>query len=186
MSTSLTRRKLLTHSTLAIGAGVAGSSVQAKVAAGSDPFEYEVTRTDEEWLELLGPDDYDILRGGATEVQFSHPLWQEKRVGDYHCKACDLQVYTSDKKYFPEGKGWVFFTAGLPNTQLMSIDARSDEIVEMTNDQQADELNEIAGNFFIEAHCRRCGSHHGHVLGVAGRALHCINGAALVFNPAEA
>jgi peptide-methionine (R)-S-oxide reductase len=38
----------------------------------------------------------------------------------------------------------------------------------------------------IEAHCRRCGSHLGHVLYVEDRLLHCINGTALEFRPSEA
>jgi peptide-methionine (R)-S-oxide reductase len=33
----------------------------------------------------------------------------------------------------------------------------------------------------IEAHCRRCGSHLGHVLHVENDILHCINGASLTF-----
>ena len=184
MSTSLTRRTLLAHSTLALGAGIAGTTAQAAVPSGRDPFEYEVTRTDEEWHELLG-DDYGVLRGGETEVQFSHPLWQEKGVGSYHCRGCDLEIYTSDKKYFPD-KGWVFFTTSLPNTQMMSIDSSSDSVNEMTGDLSHSELNEIAGGFFIENHCRRCGSHHGHILPVGGRALHCINGVSLVFKPETA
>jgi peptide-methionine (R)-S-oxide reductase len=35
----------------------------------------------------------------------------------------------------------------------------------------------------IEVHCRRCGSHMGHVLLVEGEILHCINGTSLVFTP---
>lgn len=36
----------------------------------------------------------------------------------------------------------------------------------------------------IEVHCRRCGSHMGHVLKVEGQVVHCINGKALDFDPA--
>lgn len=185
MSEKLTRRTLLTQSAVAVGAGIAGTATQAAVPSGRDPFEYEITRTDEEWHELLG-DDYPILRLGETETQFTHPLWQEKRAGTYHCKGCDLHIYSSEQKYFPE-KGWVFFTVSQPNTQMTSIDAASDMIDTMvSDDREHDELNGVAAQFFIENHCRRCGSHHGHILPVAGRALHCINGAALVFKPEEA
>lgn len=185
MSQSVTRRSLLTNSALAVGAGLVGSASQAAVPAGHDPFDYEITRTDEEWRAQLG-DDYPVLRDGRTEQQFTHPLWQEKAAGEYHCKGCDLHVYSSEQKYFPD-KGWVFFTASVPNSQMMAIDARSEMVDEMIGEEQSQsELNEIAANFFIETHCRRCGSHLGHILPVANRALHCINGSALVFKPAEA
>ncbi len=45
-------------------------------------------------------------------------------------------------------------------------------------DQMAD-----APQILIEAHCRRCGSHLGHILNVQGDILHCINGTALTFTP---
>jgi len=35
----------------------------------------------------------------------------------------------------------------------------------------------------IETHCRRCGSHLGHILLVDGDVLHCINGTALHLEP---
>ncbi len=185
MPNSVTRRNLLTHSAMLAGASLAGGGVHAAVPAGHDPFEYEITRTEEEWRAQLG-EDYRILRDGETEEQFTHPLWQEKAAGTYHCKGCDLEVYSSAQKFFPD-KGWVFFTAGVPNSQMMAIDARSDMADEMVFEGQSQsELNDAAANFFIETHCRRCGSHLGHILPVARRALHCINGASLVFKPTEA
>jgi len=33
----------------------------------------------------------------------------------------------------------------------------------------------------IEVHCRRCGSHLGHILLVDDEVLHCINGRSLTF-----
>ena len=187
MSEKFTRRRLLSNTALAIGtAGFAGTAAQARVAAGADPFDYEITRTEEEWRALLSDDDYKILRDGETEIQFTHPYWNEKARGMYHCKGCDLELHSSEHKYFPD-KGWVFFTASVPNSLLMAIDARSEMVDEMLGEEQSQsELNEIAGNFFIETHCRRCGSHIGHVLPVAGRALHCVNGASLVFKEAAA
>jgi len=186
MSFKVTRRSALKHSVFALGAGVAGSVAQAAVPAGRDPFDYEITRSEEEWREMLTEEEYRILRDGGTEQQYSHPLWEEKSAGTYHCKGCDLQVYASEQKYFPD-KGWVFFTVGYPNSQMMAIDARSEMAdVMVTEDQSRSELNEQAASFFIETHCRRCGSHLGHILPVEGRALHCINGASLVFNEAAA
>lgn len=165
------RRKLLQGSALAVGAGAFGTMTTAAVPAGRDSFEYEVTRTEEAWRALLG-DDYGILREGKTEKQRSSPLWTEAREGSYACKGCDLEQYQSNTKVNLT-KGWVFFTAGVPNAQLMSQDGQA----EMSDTPTAFDI-------FIEAHCRRCGSHMGHILLVEGKVLHCINGASLNFTPA--
>lgn len=181
----LSRRALLKHSAVTLGAGLAGTTAaQAEVVAGSDPFDYEVTHTEAEWRAQLTEADYSILRDGETEAPFTHPYWELNEAGTYHCKGCDLLVYSSVRKFFPNGKGWVFFTAAEPNSQLHSIDPRSDMAPELVDSRA--EQNDVASNFFIEAHCRRCGSHHGHILSVESRALHCINGAALEFKATTA
>jgi peptide-methionine (R)-S-oxide reductase len=169
----ISRRKLLKGSTVMAGLGVLGTATNADVPAGRDPFDYEITRTEQEWRALLG-DDYAILREGKTEVPKSSPLWDEVRAGQYNCKGCDLPQYTSVTKVVVE-KGWVFFTASEPHAQLMSQDGRA----EMADDPGAFDI-------FIEVHCRRCGSHMGHILPVIGSALHCINGASLNFEETAA
>ena len=45
-------------------------------------------------------------------------------------------------------------------------------------------MSGAGGKVMIEAHCRRCGSHLGHILTVDGKLVHCINGASLAFTPA--
>ena len=48
--------------------------------------------------------------------------------------------------------------------------------------EMRDEFASLAG---IETHCRRCGSHMGHIVLVGSRQLHCINGASLNFAGAK-
>jgi len=147
----------------------------ARVPAGRDPFPYEVVKTDAEWREQLGDEVFQIMRQGQTEEERSSPLWDEMRPGRYSCKGCDLEMFTHVSKKMTS-KGWVFFRAGQPNALLMSIDGPP----------KAMDNTEFAGLQAIEAHCRRCGSHIGHILPVMGDALHCLNGAALVFRPETA
>jgi len=164
---------LLTGTAAIAGLASIGSVARADVAAGRDPFNYEITRTEEEWRAMLG-DDYQILRGGGTEELRSSPNWAESREGTYACRGCDLLQYDSfNKVAIP--KGWAFFTASEPNSQLMSQDGPTD----MSSRRSAFDIR-------IEVHCRRCGSHMGHILLVEGRVLHCINGASLVFTEAAA
>ena len=166
--TGMRRRDLLRGSTLLAGAALLPTSPAADVAAGRDPFDYEITRTEADWRAHLG-DAYPTLREGRTETPMSSDIWAEARPGRYDCKACALTQYRSELKiHLP--KGWLFFVASEPNAQLMSQDSSAG-----TGETPS------AGQIDIEVHCRRCGSHMGHILLVEGQVLHCINGASLNF-----
>jgi len=167
------RRNLLTGSAMFAGMAALGTSAPAAVPAGRDPFDYEVTRTDDEWRAMFGA-DYGILREGKTERQRSSPHWAEARAGVYNCRGCDLLQYSARTKVNLL-KGWVFFTASEPNAQLMSQDGPA----VMAEDASAFDVS-------IEVHCRRCGCHMGHILLVENKTLHCINGASLDFVPEAA
>ncbi|WP_341368561.1 peptide-methionine (R)-S-oxide reductase [Yoonia sp. BS5-3] len=167
----ITRRGLLKSSATAGGLSILAIDANADVPAGRDPFDYEINRSEAEWRALLSDGDYSILREGSTEIPKSSPLWNETREGQYNCKGCDLPQYSSATKVVLD-KGWLFFTASEPNSQLMSQDIQG-EMAEAVDLDPFDVL--------IEAHCRRCGSHIGHILPVIGKALHCVNGASLNF-----
>lgn len=138
-------------------------------------FTYEVTRSDAEWSEMLSDAEYHILRQGATELPKSSPLWDEARAGMYHCKGCDLEAFDAAWKV-PLNKGWVFFTHSETNAVLTAIDG---PVPQYGNSM-------TSGDVFFEVHCRRCGSHLGHLLTVERQQVHCINGAALNFIPSTA
>ncbi|MEM9584714.1 MAG: peptide-methionine (R)-S-oxide reductase [Pseudomonadota bacterium] len=151
-----------------------GTAASARVPArlSDDTFSYEVNRTDEEWVAMLRGDEYAILREGYTEKPKSSPLWQETRPGTYHCKGCDLKSF--DGRWKRElDKGWVFFYHADPNAILTDIDGPTPDYGSMAAGKDA----------VTEVHCRRCGSHLGHLLIVEGEMTHCINGAALNFSP---
>ncbi|NJK62954.1 MAG: peptide-methionine (R)-S-oxide reductase [Synechococcaceae cyanobacterium SM2_3_1] len=129
----------------------------------SDEFQFEVVRSEEEWREILTRREFNILRKGGTEPQRSSELWNEESKGHYHCKGCDLYIYSSEQKEVLD-RGWLFFFHSEPNSVLTGIDPGGDHGV-------------------IEARCRRCGSHLGHILFVEDYVRHCINGISLVFYP---
>jgi len=153
----------------------AAAAIAPRDTAAGQPadFRFEIIRTDDEWRALLTEDEFRILRRGGTELPGSSPLWTETRDGDYCCKGCDLLVYRGAWRE-PVEKGWVFFRHSEDNTVLTGIDGPVAEYGQMA-------YTELT---MIEAHCRRCASHLGHILLVDGTILHCINGASLTFAPA--
>ncbi len=139
----------------------------AAIACGSPPARaatYEVTHTDAQWRALLTPAQYTVLRQGGTEFAFSSPLDKEFRPGTYLCAGCRLALYDSSTK-FDSGTGWPSFFRPLPDAVSTAVD-RSDMMVR------------------DEVHCRRCGSHLGHVFDDGPKPTglrYCMNGVALIF-----
>ncbi len=163
------RRRFLTGVTRVIGLGAAtggaamfGLFGRQSVEAAQDAF--EITRTDAEWRAMLTSLEYDVMRRESTERAFSSPLDKFWTAGTYHCRGCELPLYSSDHK-FDSGTGWPSFWQALPNAVETKVDYKL--LLPRT-----------------ECHCRRCGSHLGHVFGDGPKPTgkrHCINGVSLKF-----
>lgn len=161
------QRRTFLSTTLA-SFSLAATSAYPLHAAVTAEGPFEVMRSDAEWRALLGEDAYAVLRQGDTERAYSSPLHAEVRTGVFHCKGCDLALYGSDAKY-DSGTGWPSFTRALPNA-IGTMEDRS-----------------FIFQVRTECHCRRCGSHLGHILddGPPPEGLrHCLNGLALMFRTA--
>lgn len=145
---------------------------------GEDEHLYSVMRSDAEWREHLEDIEHYVLRDGGTEAPHSSSLWNNTAVGTYCCKGCDLTVYRSLQKIELD-KGWVFFRHSLKDTVLTDLDLGQGAMGDPFAEMQA----------AMEVHCRRCGSHLGHIVSlpeVKNRPIHCINGFALSFQPETA
>lgn len=128
---------------------------------------FSVSHTPHEWLRLLGPQRFAVLRQAATEHAFTSPLLNEHRKGLFVCAGCALPLFSSMTK-FDSGTGWPSFWQSLPR----AVVTRSDRslMVERT-----------------EVLCARCGGHLGHVFDDGPRPTglrYCMNGLALQFRPA--
>jgi peptide-methionine (R)-S-oxide reductase len=127
----------------------------------------KITKTKQEWEELLTPGQFDVLRAEGTERPFTSPLNDEKRKGRYVCAGCELDLFTSEMK-FDSGTGWPSFFTSIDGHTETKTDYKA--ILPRT-----------------EYHCARCGGHQGHVFkdGPAPTGQRwCNNGIALKFFPA--
>jgi len=74
----------------------------------NDTGEYPVVRTDQEWKELLDPEQYRILRQAGTERAFTGEYYKNKARGIYFSAASGQPLFVSDAKY-DSGCGWPSF-----------------------------------------------------------------------------
>lgn len=158
----LTRRALLAG-VLALAAGVA-------VAQKPEEKPQKVVRTDAQWRRLLTPQQFAVLRRGATEYAFQNRFWNHHEAGVYHCGGCGNPLFESKTK-FDSGTGWPSFWKPLEKTAVL---------------EKRDPDGER-----IEVLCARCDGHLGHVFDDATGAFgiprtptglrYCMNSAALRF-----
>lgn len=130
----------------------------------------KVKKTEQEWRQVLTPEQYAVLREQATERPFSGKYVDEKRVGVYHCGACGQQLFSSSTKY-NSGSGWPSFW-----------DVADEGNVKLVEDNSH-------GMHRIEVVCGNCESHLGHLFedGPQDKTglRYCINSLALDLHPDE-
>ncbi len=123
-------------------------------------------KNDAEWEQKLTPEEYEVLRKGATEAPFTGKYVDNHEPGVYRCKACNNVLFTSDAK-FDSGSGWPSFT---DPAVAENVGTRSDD---------------SHGMHRTEVYCKNCGSHLGHVFDdgpvEAGGKRYCINSVCLEF-----
>lgn len=123
-------------------------------------------QTEEYYKEKLSPEEYAVLREGATEPAFTGEYVDMHEDGMFYCKACGAPLFSSDTK-FDSGTGWPSFTdpVNLENVVL--------------------EEDTSQGMVRTEVICKKCGSHLGHVFDDGpqdkGGKRFCINSCALDF-----
>jgi peptide-methionine (R)-S-oxide reductase len=130
----------------------------------------KISKTDEEWQEILTEEQYKIARKHGTEPAFSEGNYNdEKREGVYRCAGCGIELFDSSDKY-DSGTGWPSFDKPI-----------EDKAVESSLDFK----------LFLprtEVHCARCDSHLGHVFNDGPESTgkrFCINGTVLNFDSVD-
>lgn len=127
--------------------------------------------TDAEWLELLGPERFEILRRAGTERPGSGVHNATKDPGTFTCGGCGEPLFSSTDK-FDSGSGWPSFDRPVNSSAVTT------------------ESDHSHGMVRTEVRCARCDGHLGHVFDDGPRettgARFCINSLALDFEPEDA
>ncbi len=129
------------------------------------PMKFEIEKTDQEWKQILNPEQYKILREKGTERPFTGKYNDHKEKGKYVCAGCGTELFISDTK-FESGCGWPSFYAAADNETILE---KTDKSFGMTR---------------TEILCSKCGGHLGHVFNDGPKPTglrYCVNSASLDF-----
>lgn len=129
----------------------------------------KITRSDQEWAELLDSEQFRVCRKKGTERAYSGKYWDTKEPGMYRCVGCGEPLFSSDTKY-DSGCGWPSF--------YQPADAAN--ITELADNSHGMQRTEVV--------CSHCESHLGHVFpdGPPETGLrYCINSASLDLDKSE-
>ena len=126
--------------------------------------------SEEGYKEMLTPEEYKVLREKGTEAPFSGKYFDADKKGIYHCKACGVELFSTDKQMDsresgPGLQGWPSFS---DPAVAAHVGTRPDDSYGMRR---------------TEVYCKNCDSHLGHVFdeNIKGqdRKHYCINSVCL-------
>ena len=103
-----------------------------------------VEKSENEWKELLTPEQFRITRKKGTEAPHSGALCSVHDAGKYECICCGTLLFDSSIK-FESGTGWPSFTQPITENAIKYI---KDTSFGMTR---------------VEVLCNTCDAHLGHV-----------------------
>ena len=126
----------------------------------------KIQKSEQEWMQQLTPEQFQICRLKGTERPYTGKLNDEKGTGVYKCICCGQPLFASGTK-FESGSGWPSFYAPLGD------------------DAVATEEDVSHGMRRVEVTCAKCASHLGHVFDDGPKPTglrYCMNSVSLNFD----
>jgi len=114
------------------------------VESGKVEMVEKVYKEDEDWLEILTPEQFQVARKKGTEMAFTGRYHDCHEDGVYRCVCCDTDLFDSKTK-FDSGTGWPSFWEPVAMENMVHVEDRSLFMVR------------------TEVLCARCDAHLGHV-----------------------
>lgn len=111
---------------------------------GNPTPDKKVEKTEEEWKQILTPEEFQVTRLKGTERSFSSELCSLFDPGIYECKCCGTVLFDASEK-FESGTGWPSFTQPVKENVI------------------AYHADKSYGMIRVEVVCNVCDSHLGHV-----------------------
>ena len=138
-------------------------------AQEKNTMDKKVNKTEEEWKQILSPQQYYVLREKGTDAPGNGGYTMHFEKGTYHCAACDAQLFESGTKY-ESHCGWPSFDDAIPG----SVEYVLDKTHGMTR---------------TEIICTTCDGHLGHVFNdgpaeTTGKR-YCVNTSSIRFVKSE-
>ncbi len=137
----------------------------AKDSTKEKKMSSRIEKTDNEWKEVLSPEEFRVLRQKGTERPFTGKYWNTFDDGVYKCAACEAVLFDSNSK-FDSGCGWPSFSDIINNKNIITKDDLS------------------FGMHRIEVICGNCDGHLGHVFDDGPKPTglrYCINSVSIKF-----
>jgi peptide-methionine (R)-S-oxide reductase len=127
----------------------------------------KIRKSDEEWRSELSEEEFRVCRRKGTERAFTGKYYETKTGGTYRCVCCGEPLFRSDHTY-DSGSGWPSFYQALNEGAVEAEEDRSHGMIR------------------TEVHCRKCGSHLGHLFPDGPQPTgmrYCINSVSLDLEP---
>eukprot|EP00736_Rhodelphis_marinus_P006044 Rmarinus@m.438 len=117
--------------TVAIGVWMLRNFLRVSAMSTNTPPVPTIVKSEQEWKQILSPEQYHVLRDKGTERPGTGALLKNKETGVYKCAGCGTELYKSETK-FDSGCGSSLMNAILISNEECNI--LMDTVISINNE----------------------------------------------------